>query len=250
MNYLAKRVNDIFQQEGGFALVKRILSYPLKILFAFYYSASLKKLPGHIRPEELIEFAFNSHCNLLQPFQMKEEILKLVSMAADVKPKNVIEIGTLTGGTLFLLSRVASDEAAIISIDLPHGPFGGGYHFWKIPLFKSFASKRQKIHLIRSDSHSAGTLLKVKNILNGAKVDFLYIDGDHTYEGVKKDFEMYSPLVIKGGMVAFHDIAATPPEPGADVNRFWEEAKRQYRHTEIINNTLQKGCGIGVLFID
>jgi hypothetical protein len=30
-------------------------------------------------------------------------------------------------------------------------------------------------------------------------VDFLFIDGDHTYEGVKKDFEMYSPLVRREG---------------------------------------------------
>jgi predicted O-methyltransferase YrrM len=49
-------------------------------------------------------------------------------------------------------------------------------------------------------------LRKIEGILKGRKVDFLFIDADHSYEGVKKDFEMYSPLVRKGGIIAFHDI--------------------------------------------
>jgi hypothetical protein len=38
----------------------------------------------------------------------------------------------------------------------------------------------------------------------------LFIDGDHRYEGVRRDFEMYSPLVGAGGLIAFHD------NPGED----------------------------------
>jgi len=34
-------------------------------------------------------------------------------------------------------------------------------------------------------------LKKIKAILRDKKVDFLFIDADHSYEGVKKDFEMY-----------------------------------------------------------
>jgi predicted O-methyltransferase YrrM len=65
---------------------------------------------------------------------------------------------------------------------------------------------KQKIVAIQGDSHSIDTLNKIKRILNGKKLDFLFIDGDHSYKGVKKDFEMYSPLVRKGGIIAFHDI--------------------------------------------
>lgn len=51
-------------------------------------------------------------------------------------------------------------------------------------------------------------------------MDFLFIDGDHAYEGVKADFEMYSPLVRKGGLVALHDICVHPPEMDCHVDKF------------------------------
>ena len=63
---------------------------------------------------------------------------------------------------------------------------------------------------------------KIKAILKDNKVDFIYIDGDHNYEGVKKDFEMYSPLVRKGGIIAFHDIV---PSGYPKVYKFWNEVK-------------------------
>ena len=37
------------------------------------------------------------------------------------------------------------------------------------------------------------------------KIDFLHIDADHSYEGVKKDFEMYTNLLSKKGIVSIHD---------------------------------------------
>jgi predicted O-methyltransferase YrrM len=136
----------------------------------------------------------------------------------------------------------------MISVDLPGGPGGGGYAQWRIPLYKSFALPNQQIHLIRADSHHRGTLEQVEAILGGEQIDFLFIDGDHSYEGVKMDFEMHSPLVKKGGLIAFHDVAVQPPETGCEVNRFWNEIKRKYEYIEIVENWDQKEAGIGLLF--
>jgi hypothetical protein len=158
-----------------------------------------------------------------------------------------LEIGTGRGGTLFLLTRVSSPDAVIISLDLPQGEFGGGwYPDWKMPLYRSFALYHQKIYLIREDSHAAPTLEMVEGILNGHMLDFLFIDGDHTYEGVKLDFQMYSPLVRKGGLIALHDICKYPR---CEVNKFWSETKHAYLYQEIISRRNQKGAGIGVLYI-
>ena len=80
-------------------------------------------------------------------------------------------------------------------------------------------------------------------------IDFLFIDGDHSYEGVKKDFEMYSPLVGSGGIIALHDIVPGPPEYVGGVSKFWKEVKRKFNHMEFVRNKKQQRFGIGILYV-
>lgn len=49
-------------------------------------------------------------------------------------------------------------------------------------------------------------------IFTAGKFDFVYIDGNHTYEQVKQDLELYTPLVRKGGYIGGHDY--TPHQAG------------------------------------
>jgi predicted O-methyltransferase YrrM len=87
----------------------------------------------------------------------------------------------------------------------------------------------------------------IQGILKEHKLDFLFIDGDHRYEGVRLDFEMYSPLVRGGGLVAFHDIVQ---DGGAEeVYKFWNETKPNYPHKEFIHQTGPEAMGIGVLWV-
>ena len=62
----------------------------------------------------------------------------------------------------------------------------------------------QRLDLIRDDSHDRRTFDQVKARLGGQMLDFVFIDGDHTYDGVRRDFELYEPLVRPGGIIAFH----------------------------------------------
>ena len=103
--------------------------------------------------------------------------------------------------------------------------------------------------LLRADSHNPNTLKQVKNLLKKKMVDFLFIDGDHTYEGVKRDFEMYSPLVKEGGIVAFHDIVKHTVESGCEVNKFWDEIKHDYESIELIGDKKQTSAGIGIIYL-
>jgi len=189
----------------------------------------------------------------IRPAQVYEEILGLAEIVANLKPRRVLEIGTAGGGTLFIWCRLASDDATVISVDLPGGPFGGGYPMWRAVLYRYFRKPQQKLHLIRGDSHDPRTLEKVEKILEGEELDFLFIDADHTYEGVRRDFEMYSPLVRRGGVVAFHDIVphdrAHDPYGQVGVPKFWNEIKSRYRHLEIVKDWSQGWAGIGVLFL-
>ena len=159
-----------------------------------------------------------------------------------------MEIGTANGGALFCFARLAPRDATLISIDLPEGKFGGGYPAEKIPFYEAFARPGQSLSLLREDSHDPETLKRAKEILGNRQIDFLFIDGDHSYEGVKKDFETYSPLVRKGGIIAFHDVAPKGiPELTGGVPRFWKEISGNYPTNVFIKDMDQTGFGIGVL---
>jgi predicted O-methyltransferase YrrM len=184
----------------------------------------------------------------IRPGQIKEEILNLLSIIQKMKISTMLEIGTWNGGTLFLFAKIANSDAKIISLDMPGGEFGGGYEKFKIPFFTSFAKENQKIYLIRASSHLDSSLNKVESTLAGRKLDFLFIDGDHSYAGAKKDFEMYSPLVHKGGIIAFHDILKNPIETNCEVHLFWNQIKASYNYQELVNDPHQNWAGIGIIY--
>ncbi|HEU5119072.1 MAG TPA: CmcI family methyltransferase, partial [Isosphaeraceae bacterium] len=117
--------------------------------------------------------------------------------------------------------------------DLPNGPWGGGYAEEDIPRLITMTQHQQKMQLFRGDSHKPEMLKATERVLTGRKLDMLFIDGDHSYEGVKQDWEMYSPLVKSGGIVVFHDIVPHDFE-GCDVDLFWNELKHDYEYEEFI----------------
>jgi cephalosporin hydroxylase len=229
-------------------VLRKSLRYILSPFIAKKFRNSVRNIDD-INDALDFAFSFQAFEVSIKPAQVEYEIAKLLEIVAELKPKVVLEIGTAGGGTLFLFTRVVDSEAKIISIDLPGGSFGGGYPRWKIPLYKSFSKEGQEIYLIRRDSHDPQTLEEVKRILGGEKVDSLFIDGDHAYEGVKKDFEMYSPLVRNGGIIAFHDIVPGLHECVGGVPKFWREVKSNYISREIVKDWNQGGFGIGVIYV-
>lgn len=196
--------------------------------------------------EEVTEFALSSE--IIKPLQVKRELQAFASVIAELCPRTVLEIGTCRGGTLFVFSRLSDPQAKIISIDLPRGDFGGGYKWFQVPILKAFARKGQAIHLLREDSHHPTTKKKVAALLNGQDLDLLFIDGDHSYEGAKADFEMYGSFV-KNGIIALHDVAKHPASSGAQVSVLWEELKQKFEHREIVEDPCQGWAGIGLIYI-
>jgi predicted O-methyltransferase YrrM len=225
-----------------------------KIISKFLIRRGFNKLVKEIQvlndkkmnAEEAINFLFSKKAELICPWQYKEEILQLATEIEKLKPEVTMEIGTANGGTLFMTSRLADEKSLLISLDLPGGAFGGGYPEWKVPIYKSFAKKNQRIELLREDSHSENALKKIKEILGGKQIDYLFIDGDHTYEGAKQDFETYSKMVRPGGLIAFHDIVIHKGSR-CDAYRLWEEVKKSYNYKEFVNDWNQNQFGIGLI---
>jgi predicted O-methyltransferase YrrM len=175
------------------------------------------------------------------------ELLLLVNFLQKKPPKIVVEVGTAKGGTFFALCKIAGPDATIVSIDLPGGPFGGGYERKDQKTFKSYGKKNQTLHFLRKDSHSESTKKELLKLIDGKKIDFLMIDGDHSYAGVKKDWELYSPLVKEGGLIALHDILFHPNVPECQVDKLWSEIKDRFKHEEFIDRNDSQWGGIGLI---
>ena len=184
--------------------------------------------------------------------QKISEFAPLLQLLKRRKLKSVVEIGTAQGGTLYAWCKIAHPDALIISIDLPGGPFGGGYTLNDVKKFRKYKRKNQKLYFLRKDSHKQETKNKLIGILDGRKIDFLFIDGDHRYRGVKKDFQLYSSLVKHNGLIVFHDILYHPKVPACKVEKFWNEMKGKYKNREFIDKEDDRGWGqwggIGVLY--
>ncbi len=253
-----KRVIEVVRKKG-FGYLLKVLLARIDIKTGFISVLLLPFIIHRVRKlsvEEALEELFSDSLIgfLFKPFQVKEEIKDLLDILMELRPRFILEIGTAQGGTLLLLTKVASDNALIVSIDLPGGPFGGGYPALRKLVYRAWATKGQRIALIRGDSHDFKTLEKVKRVLKDAKLDFLFIDGDHSYEGVKKDFELYAPLVREDGIIALHDIVAGPVECVGGVPEFWKEIKSKLTKDgfvvkEIVKNWNRGGYGIGVIYL-
>jgi predicted O-methyltransferase YrrM len=177
--------------------------------------------------------------------QKREEVQWLFELIHATRPHTVLEIGLDLGGTFFLWSRAAAPDAHLIAIDTrPVGRFGDWSPFSIVR--RGFALAYQHVTLLMgSDSHAETTWRRVEALLDGGAIDFLFIDGDHSYDGVWQDFKMYSPLVAPGGLIAFHDISQNPADWTKGVARFWQEFSAEHETQERVVSA-DPGFGIGV----
>lgn len=228
-------------------LRKKLLDIP-----AWYISK--RKLIQYMKSnvfEDIIEvpnrFTGRGYYDRIHAEQDPVEIREVAKVVSSLKPNVIVEIGTYKGGTLFIWTRTNPQAELVVSIDLPGGKYGGGYDARREKLYRLFAYNRphMQMEFIRGNSHLHETAERLKKILNGRLIDFLYIDADHTYQGVKTDFQLYSPLVSKQGIIGFHDICNR--KANHQVKDFWAEIKQKFEYKEILGPDTKTGNGL--LFI-
>lgn len=176
--------------------------------------------------------------------QSPNEFKKFCEFYYSLQCRDILEIGSYCGGTFYVMCKLGHPEGVKMSLDFPvydnqvadesyQRFMTNGIHF------------ASNVHLLTGDSHQQTTLNVVEKILNGKKLDFLFIDGDHTYEGVKMDYEMYKGLVKSGGYIGFHDIGNSEWHRRfkCKVDRLWNELPSDNKMTFNLSGYM----GIGVI---
>lgn len=192
--------------------------------------------------DDAFSFA-NTH---IKSYQIHTEIKSLISLIQQKQSRTYVEIGTAHGGTHFLIRKLCKSIKLSVAIDTDI----------RNQFLIDRLTQTESSHYILGFSNHPNTIKKMNSILNGTQtVDVLFIDGDHSYQGVKSDFEHYQSLVRPGGLIVFHDIVEDWKQRfGRNTNkytggvpRFFSEIKDTYEHYSFVEDTEQDGFGIGVI---
>jgi len=189
------------------------------------------------------------------------ELWALLEKANQIQARSILEIGSHCGGTLAIWDQLAGAAGRVVGMDNMERDTSGAFSLFN-PKFCPYQPV-SRLTTLSADSHCTGgygpqysvdawdgrrtlwdttdTVTIVKDLFQKAPIDLLFIDGDHSYEGVKMDWEMYSPLVRSGGLVAFHDTRIEPR-----IIRFLDELRAAGRVIEDI--PIQGSWHIGIAY--
>ena len=159
-----------------------------------------------------------------------------------LRPKLFVELGTFQGVSYSAFCQAVDQlklHTKCYGIDTwegdPHTGFYGedvlsdlrGYHALRYGGFSELIQK---------------TFDDAREDFDDKSIDLLHIDGYHTYEAARHDFENWLPKVSNSGIILLHDIHVYERDFG--VWKFWKELKSQYPTFEV-----EYGCGLGVVAV-
>lgn len=164
-------------------------------------------------------------------------------LVRNLKPKRIVELGTCWGISFFAFCQ-AVDEAALSTelwaVDTWEGDDNTGRYGPEI--FEGFTRVRRHQFPMLDVRVSKTTFDEARRGFAPASIDLLHIDGCHSYEAVRHDFETWRDAVTDDGVVLFHDTAVR--ENAFGVYRLWDELKARFAFAEF-----EHSYGLGVLFM-
>lgn len=157
-----------------------------------------------------------------------------------LRPRLFVELGTQAGLSYFAFCQAVAEhgvQARGFAIDTWEGDAHTGSYGEEF--FRKVADYNE------ANYSDFSVLLRMRfeeaiHRFEDGSIELLHIDGFHTYEAVRADFESWYPKVAPGGIVLFHDILARMMDFGAW--KFWNELSLEHR-----TFTFRNGFGLGVL---
>ncbi len=166
---------------------------------------NVERWPDHLRGFEDLAFMFSSNQlnHGVASLQLDEAAL-LYRLARDASTGPFAEIGRFKGGSTLVFATALPEGMELWSYDLhvalrPDMP--GAQLDSELRDALARYGLEHKVHLLVADSRTVDP--------PPAPLELLFIDGDHSYEGAKADFERWQEFVRPDGQVLFHDAVDT-----------------------------------------
>jgi len=127
--------------------------------------------------------------------------------------KRLAEIGVWQGGTTARLRAAMAPGATLFAVDpFPKGRLG--FSTQRAIATREVAKiANGQVVWIRQTAADASR----DPIVRSGGFEFVFLDALHTYDGLREDWEAWSPLVANGGVIAIHDSRASPGGHSEDV---------------------------------
>ena len=166
----------------------------------------------------------------------------------NLKPKNILCVGSGFGFIPSILALACKDNGfgkvdfIDAGYDSDHHKSWGGKAFWKKKdPERHFGALGLNKYIDTYIMTSQDFADKYKN----KDYSYIYIDGDHSYKGVKNDFNLFWPRLEKGGLMVFHDVKVKNwgKLKNFGVWKFWQELKLDSK----ITFPFPEESGLGIL---
>lgn len=135
-----------------------------------------------------------------------EQTLDWLHNKPELHNDGFIEIGSAWGASFHLWGSIigGGPKISVDYIDTAYYPYLVMDEFDKRNA--TWSQHFTDVHAVYGDSKAPDTIQQVADILNGRQVGWLYIDGDHSFEGAQSDYNNYKQFVKPNGYIGFHDI--------------------------------------------
>jgi hypothetical protein len=146
----------------------------------------------------------------------------LAERFSPIKGNGMIEIGAGFGASFHCWGQFF--DAPRISIDVPISLPGD--HGFRVRHREENWAKHlgeTELYPIVRPSQDPETLFQVEHLLQGRQVDWLFIDGEHSYEAAIGDYQKYKKFVRQGGYIGMHDVVN--PDFASRVGRAFREIR-------------------------
>ena len=165
----------------------------------------------------------------------------LINIAKNSNVMRYLEIGARYGGSFSLMARNLSKEGKYIALELPNGAFGTKKSKERLiyTVDKLMEEGWNNSEIIWGNSSSKDIVSK---IAQRKKLDLIFVDGDHRYKYVLKDYLNYRNQTR---IMAFHDINCSTMEKDRKGNKvgvayLWKELKEKHKYIEILYKASSK----------